>query len=203
MNYRRSSSGQRAMHPDARVLTAACMDRPGLCTIHVERPLRCRSGIELADPHFHVRIVRTAERKTREHSIHLDRGRPACRGHGTGAGRRRCREGGQRPSWNCRLPGPAGLPAVPQGHEDRSQGPILGGAGSIRPVSRPLLAHSVQPVVPDRLRTGTRRSQGTAHLGVQDPRPSRVRAHRFRRDHHRAAGIGHLQCRRHGHGSSP
>ena len=39
--------------------------------------------------------------------------------------------------------------------------------------------------------------------GLQDARPSRIRPHAGRRDHHRPAGSGHRDRGRHGHGRAP
>ncbi len=56
----------------------------------------------------------------------------------------------------------------------------------------PQLPDPVHPAVLRRLRAGARRPRGAAHLGLQDARPPRVRAHRRCRDHHRTARPGHL-----------
>ena len=61
------------------------------------------------------------------------------------------------------------------------------GPRPVRAVLRPLQPHPVHPALPVRLRPGARRPQGAAHLGLADPGPPGVRAHRRRRDHHRPA----------------
>ena len=59
------------------------------------------------------------------------------------------------------------------------------------------------PALPLRLRPGARRPRGAAHLGLADPGPPRGRPHPRRRDHHRPAGPGRRQRRRHGDGRPP
>ena len=68
---------------------------------------------------------------------------------------------------------------------------------------RALLADALPPALPRWLGSRARRPQGAAHLGQQDPRPPRVRPHRRRRDHDRAAGPGRRQRGRHGDGRAP
>ena len=58
-------------------------------------------------------------------------------------------------------------------------------------------------LVPVRLRSDPRRPEGAAHVGLDHPRPPRVRADPGRRDHHRPARPGHRQRGRHGDGRPP
>ena len=133
----------------------------------------------------------------------LDRARRQGGRHRPDPGDGRRAEGRQRPPRHRHEPGPGRLPAVPEGDAAQPRRPALAGPRPFRALGRALLAHALPPALPRRLGPRARRHQGAAHLGQQDPRPPRVRPHRGRGDHDRAAGPGRRQRGRHGDGRPP
>ena len=115
-----------------------------------------------------------------------------------------CRaEGRQRSPGHRDEPGPGRVPAVPEGHAAQPRRPALARSRPLRAVVRPQLDHALHPALPRWLGPRARGPQGAAHLGQQDPGPPRARPHRRGRDHHRPAGPGRRERRRHGDGRPP
>ena len=76
----------------------------------------------------------------------------------------------------------------------------MAGPRPLRALPRPLEPDPVQPALPVRLRPDDGRPRGLPHVGQPHARPPRARAHGRRRDHHRTAGPGPGDRRRHGDG---
>ena len=151
-----------------------------------------------ADPRRTLRPGRTtSDQRVGDHRAHhrpppirLDRTGLPCSGHRTRSRRRGRAELRQWSPGHRDEPRPAGLYALPAHHAARPVRSDVGGTGPLHPVLRAHLTHPVHPAVPRRVRPRTRGSQGAAYLGLEDPRPPRVAAHRRGGDHHRPARTG-------------
>ena len=123
-----------------------------------------------------------------------------CRDLPPGPGDGRRPAGRQRPPRHGHEPGAGRLPALPEGHAPRPQGPGLARARPLRPVPRTLEPDAVQPAVPVGLRAHDGRPRGLPHVGQPHPRAPGARPHRRGRDDDRPARPGARDRRRHGHG---
>ncbi len=74
--------------------------------------------------------------------------------------------------------------------------------GPFRPQRRPWVHAALRAASPGRVRTGYRGTGGLPAMGKPDAGASRVRAHAWSRDHHRASGRGCLERGGHGHSRS-
>ena len=112
--------------------------------------------------------------------------------HGHGGGRQ------VRPSRRADGPGRRhdGAVAAPSAPSPGQSG--LARPRPLRAVERPRLGAALCAAASHRLRPAGRGAQALPPIAFQDAGPSRIRRHRRRRDHHRAARPGLCQCGRHG-----
>ncbi len=115
-----------------------------------------------------------------------------------------------RPGHGCRPTSQFRAPRGAHGHGrhrpravDAAPAPQPGRPGLDRPrplraVQRPRLDAALRPAAPHRLRPADRRTAPVPATAFAHARPPRSRGHAGRRDHHRSAGPGPGQRRRHG-----